>query len=407
MSEKDILIDVASVSKKFSKDLKSTMIYGMQDVLRIVLGMRIHNRSLRKNEFWALDEFSLRLHRGEILGVMGVNGAGKTTLIRLITGIYPLDKGSISIYGRISSLYAVTAGMNPLCSGRENIYLRMAMYGLGHAEVNGIIDELIAFAELGEFIDAPLGTYSSGMRARLGFSVALFSNPDILIIDEGLAVGDIAFRSKCFKALRDIRFKTATIIVSHSISQISNMATRIMVMDKGRLTFETSNVAEGVEYYIRNCVTRADDTFAQQGILKLNKVSLSTDAGPEQEGEVFTLQHLEKLRVTLDMESHTAGSHAVLSVEISDRNKNIIAVSDSLHSSFLLGVKEGPLRVEMELPELPLSPGTYYISVTVREKETEYPLLMAGFVKSFTILGQYYQEEGERVKLRSLWRQTR
>src|SRR5690606_7929937 len=186
--EKELLVEVEQVSKKFCKNLKWSMVHGITDLGKIAIGTDLKRNKLRKEEFWALKDVCLKVYRGDLLCILGNNGSGKTTLMRLIAGIYPVDKGQITVNGKVSSLFAIKSGMPPHFSGRETIYIKGGMFGLTREQINQDIDWIIDFSELGDFIDSPLGTYASGMRSRLGYAIAVGTEPDVLIIDEGLAV---------------------------------------------------------------------------------------------------------------------------------------------------------------------------------------------------------------------------
>jgi lipopolysaccharide transport system ATP-binding protein len=252
MNTEDCLINVQRVSKKFSRDLKWNMFHGMTDIARLLSGQNLKRDVLRKQEFWALNDVSLKLHRGEILSILGNNGSGKTTLMRMIAGIYPLDQGRIEVKGTISSLFAVKTGMHPHFTGRENIYVKAGMFGMSKSQLEEKIDWIISFSELGKFIDSPYGSYSSGMQSRLGYSIAVATEPDILIIDEGLSVGDISFRSKCYENLQTISKKCGIIFITHNIKRIELLASNIIVLDKGKLVYNSDNVKAGTEYYLKN-----------------------------------------------------------------------------------------------------------------------------------------------------------
>lgn len=246
----DILISVQHVSKKFCKDLKRSMIYGAKDIFSDLFHLKPQVDTLRKKEFWALKDISFELRRGEVLGILGNNGSGKTTLMRLICGIYPFEKGVIEVNGHVAPLFALRSGYNPYFSGKENIYIKGAMHGMSRQQISNKLDEIIAFAELEGFIDAPLGNYSSGMRARLGFSVAIASGPDILIIDEGLTVGDVEFREKCFHKIRSMASRIGVIFISHNERQVEDIATRILILGKGENILETGEVHVGIGHYL-------------------------------------------------------------------------------------------------------------------------------------------------------------
>ena len=234
--EGDTVLRVQGVSKKFCRSLKRSLFYAGLDVSADLFRGRRASDCLRKGEFWALDDVSFELKRGEALGLVGRNGSGKTTLLRLIAGLIKPDAGSIEVRGRLAPLIALGAGFNPILTGRENIVVNLSILGLSRAEIRAVFDEVIDFAEIPEAIDAPLRTYSSGMAARLGFACAMQVRPDILLVDEVLAVGDMRFRMKCYRKLTELRNDgTATILVSHSpIQLIANCETGILI-EHGRM----------------------------------------------------------------------------------------------------------------------------------------------------------------------------
>ena len=188
------------------------------------------------------------LKRGECLGLIGKNGAGKTTLLKLLNGLIKPDHGRIEMHGRVGALIALGAGFNPILTGRENIFVNGSVLGLSKAAIASKLDDIIEFAELEEFIDAPVQSYSSGMSVRLGFAIATALDPDILILDEVLAVGDASFRHKCYHRINAIMKNCAVILVSHSMSQISAVASSVGMMRRGRFEHFT-NVMDGVSAY--------------------------------------------------------------------------------------------------------------------------------------------------------------
>jgi len=253
MSSPDCLLKVSGVSKKFSKDMRWSMLHGMADLARISAGMRLQRNHLRKQEFWAVKDVDLQINRGDFAGVLGNNGSGKTTLMRMIAGIYPVDQGEIFVNGSLSSLFAIKTGMHPHFSGRENIYVKAGMFGMSREQVENKMDWIIKFAELEKFIDSPFGGYSAGMQARLGYAIAVASDPDILIIDEGLAVGDVAFKAKCYANLSELSERCGIIFISHNIKRAESLANKIIVLDQGKVMCDTRNIDEGIEYYLENC----------------------------------------------------------------------------------------------------------------------------------------------------------
>jgi lipopolysaccharide transport system ATP-binding protein len=199
-----------------------------------MLGMRQPNHVLRNGEFWALKDVSLELRRGEALGLVGTNGSGKTTLLRIISGLIRPDTGLVKVRGRVAPLIALGAGFNPLLTGRENIYANMSILGLSTKEIRLLFDIVVDFAEIGDAINAPVRSYSSGMAARLGFACAAFTEPDILLLDEVLAVGDARFKAKCERKLANLlRNGTAFVLVSHYAQAILNICNSALYLNKG------------------------------------------------------------------------------------------------------------------------------------------------------------------------------
>jgi len=243
----DVVVRVERVSKKFCRDLKRSLWYGVKDTAADLIGGRSSN-GLRPDEFWALDGISLELARGECLGLIGRNGAGKTTLLKMLNGLIKPDTGRIELTGRVGALISLGAGFNPILTGRENIYVNGAVLGLTKKEIDSKLAEIVDFAEIDDFIDTPVQSYSSGMQVRLGFAVATVMQPDVLLLDEVLAVGDVAFRAKCYERLARMRDRAAFILVSHDTDQIARVCSKVLVLDLGRER-HLGDVGEGIRVY--------------------------------------------------------------------------------------------------------------------------------------------------------------
>lgn len=234
--ESEVILSVNNISKKFCRDLKRSLLYGIQDIASELSGLRTENRKLRSKEFWALQEISFEVKRGEAIGLIGRNGGGKSTLLRIISGLIKPDTGSVEVRGRIAPLIALGAGFSPVLTGRENVYTNLSILGLSREQIDDRFDEIVDFAELGDALETPVQSYSSGMAARLGFACAVFSDPDILLIDEVLSVGDILFRTKCYRRLAALREKGITFIfVSHNPQTILSMCDTAIYLKKGQL----------------------------------------------------------------------------------------------------------------------------------------------------------------------------
>lgn len=242
------LIQVGRLSKKFCRNLKKSLWYGVKDIGREIIGHANSDVQLRKEEFWALKDASFQLKRGECLGLIGPNGAGKSTLLKLLNGLIKPDQGRIVIRGSVGALIELGAGFNPILSGRENIYINAAVLGIGKRDTEMRLDEIIEFSELEEFIDMPVQSYSSGMKVRLGFAIATAMKPDVLLLDEILAVGDIRFRTKCYQRIGEIIQKAAVVYVAHDMNQISRICDRIILLNRGN-TVHYGEVKEGIQKY--------------------------------------------------------------------------------------------------------------------------------------------------------------
>lgn len=200
------------------------------------------------DSFLALDDVSFTVRQGEAIGLMGLNGSGKSTLLKIVNGVMRPDRGKVLTRGRIAGLIATGAGFHPQLSGRDNVYLNGAIMGMSEAETRRKFDAIVEFADIGKFLDSPVGHYSSGMFARLGFAVAIHVDADIFLADEVLAVGDRPFKKKCLAKMKEIRADGTTLFyVSHATSSVRAMCDRVIVLDKGRKAFD-GDVDEGIRF---------------------------------------------------------------------------------------------------------------------------------------------------------------
>lgn len=264
-------VQVERLGKKFGLSLRSALKYGLTDSLRRLSG-RGKDETLRPGEFWALKDVDFTLEPGDALGIMGLNGSGKTTLLRILNGTYTPDEGMATLRGRVGALIAAGAGFSPMLSGRENVYISGALLGMTPAEIRKRFDEIVAFAELDEFIDMPVRNYSSGMGVRLGFAVAVLGSPDVLLVDEVLAVGDLNFQKKCFERIDTLKREGTTILlVSHSPGAIWAVCNKGLTLHHG-ITQGIVPVEDACrEYDHRNFATRfASEAKGKQGKIIAN-----------------------------------------------------------------------------------------------------------------------------------------
>ena len=247
----DIALSVQNLSKCYQ-------IYA-QPHHRLLQGIFPRRKYFR--EFWALRDISLDVKRGEVLGIIGRNGAGKSTLLQAICGTVMPTSGTISKAGRVAALLELGAGFNPEFTGRENAFLNAAILGMTRAEIDPRFDDILAFADIGDFIDQPVKTYSSGMFVRLAFAVAIHVSPDVLIIDEALSVGDFAFRNKCIERIQVLMSQGVTILfVTHDISTLQLICSRVIWLDRGEIRAMGDPISVSQDYYAHALEDKAKQT---------------------------------------------------------------------------------------------------------------------------------------------------
>ena len=364
----EVLIRVEGLAKKFCRDLNASLRYGVADLTREVLG-RPRGTELRPKEFWSVRDVSFEVRRGEVLGLLGHNGAGKTTLLRILNGLIKPDAGRVELRGRVGALIALGAGFNPILTGRENIYINAAVLGMGRAEVDRRIGEIIEFSEIGEFLDTPVRNYSSGMNVRLGFSVAaLLIRPDILFLDEVLAVGDVGFTIKCLNTVRNIAADAAVVFVSHSMPQVAAFCTRTIVMDHGRVMLDSGNPGDGIDRYYE--LSKQTELISGIGGARIRSFAFRVD-GVEQHGQEPRVQQGSQGGVELEFEVDEGVSGIRLTVLVDDaamqRLVNIPVVNaDGTGRIF----KSGVHRIAFSMGLLDLNAGKYAFLVTMIHAET-------------------------------------
>lgn len=220
------VIEFKSVSKKFKRGQKGYLKQAILDIFR----------QEKQEDFWALDTVSFEIKKGEAVGIIGTNGSGKSTILKLIAGVLQPTKGTVSIQGKISPLIELGAGFHPDLTGRENIYLNGTILGLTKRQIDEKFESIVAFAELEDFINTPVKHYSSGMYMRLGFAISVHVDPDILLVDEILAIGDHAFQKKCFDKMREFRKKGVTIVfISHALETVKDFCDRVIWLNNGKV----------------------------------------------------------------------------------------------------------------------------------------------------------------------------
>ncbi len=243
----DSVIKVSKVSKVFSRNYKSARHQLKQMFIENLFGCK-DKSELEKDEFWALKDIDFTVKRNEKLAILGPNGSGKSTLLKMLNGIYMPDEGEIKIDGDISSILELSTGFKPDLTGLENIYLKFSLLGKTKEDVDNILEDVINFSELKDFMDTPLKHYSSGMKSKLGFAIVTSMDPEILILDEVFAAGDQKFRTKSEARIKELYQNTTTILVTHSMGIVKDVADRVIVLQQGKKLFD-GDVDSGINYY--------------------------------------------------------------------------------------------------------------------------------------------------------------
>jgi lipopolysaccharide transport system ATP-binding protein len=331
---------------------------------------QIHHQSFR-----ALDNISLDVKKGEVFGLIGKNGAGKSTLLKLVARVLRPTTGRVWVKGRVAPLLEVGAGFHPELTGRENIYLNGAMLGFSRHEMDARFDRIVDFAELGDFIDAPLRTYSSGMWARLGFAVATDAQPEVLIVDEVLSVGDEAFQRKSFERIQSFREQGATILlVSHNMDAIESMCQRALWLDHGKVAALDSAQSVVSQYLgrVRNDEAQRMgqaklDTEHRWGNRKIEitRVRITNDQNMD-ESIFYTGQVLV---LSIEYVAHQPVESPVFGMAIHRNDGLHITGPNTAFAKVELGTVQGSGMVTYTVPALPLLEGLYHISVAAADRE--------------------------------------
>ncbi|MEO1430461.1 MAG: ABC transporter ATP-binding protein [Cyanobacteria bacterium J06633_8] len=382
--EREAVISVENVSKKFCRDLKRSLFYGVQDIAAEVTGRKRNSGSLRKNEFWALHNVSFKLHKGEALGLVGSNGAGKSTILRIISGLIKPDTGTVKVKGRVAPLIALGAGFNPILSGRENIYANMSILGLTTAEIEKKFDEVVEFAEIADAIDAPVQTYSSGMAARLGFACAVHIEPDILLIDEVLAVGDVKFKMKCHRKLSELRKKgTAFILVTHNSHSILNICESSIYLNKGKL-ISSGDTEQVIRKYEEDlCLSGKENALGRMVLPpkpkdKSNGLDIvSLCFKDEQNQKLETLLTGEAAYLSVECKSYKYINNANLGMLVTalSGGEGLVLYMTSTSDNQDLEIPAGKSEIRMYMPYCSMIPGVYSARIYIRSGVYSYDIV--------------------------------
>ena len=372
MQTKKPVIKISNLSKKFCPSLKRSLWYGVKDLFSELSFSCRSNLKLRKGEFWALKDINFELYPGETLGLIGFNGAGKSTLLKIINGILKPDEGTVSVSGKVGALIQLGIGFNPILSGRENVYVSASILGLKKKEIDKIYDEILEFADIGDFINSPVRNYSSGMKVRLGFAIASMINPEILLIDEILAVGDSSFRKRCLDRL--VRYKEAggtIIFVSHNSIAVEAICDKVLLLSKGTMEIlgETSKVVKIYEAQALKLTQTMDQRLlARHNLFPGNKIVIRSveffDMNGNKKdhfefGESFEVKCLFEQNRIKDFPFFVL---SIKSEKISNANISTVAMSWDVFENRAFP-ETGVVSCKIE--NLMLSPGVYKIDIGV------------------------------------------
>ncbi|MEE3716397.1 ABC transporter ATP-binding protein [Tumidithrix elongata RA019] len=330
-----------------------------------------------REEFWALQDISFEIKQGDRVGVIGRNGAGKSTLLKILSRVTEPTHGKIAIRGRVASLLEVGTGFHQELSGRENIYLNGAILGMGKEEIKRKFDEIIAFAEVEKFLDTPVKRYSSGMYVRLAFAVAAHLDPEVLIVDEVLAVGDAQFQKKCLGKMEDVSTKEGrtVIFVSHQMSAIEALCSRAILLQSGKVVLD-SNPQEAIRGYLGNAysLTKGISLKERTDRTGNGKVRFESFRIIDEEGtEVTALQSGKDYRFELgyfnSLEKRT--DNVVVSLDIFDERNNRVMLFRTNFTNDNLSLNPGFGSISCSINKLPLANGEYRFLLFMSYADTE------------------------------------
>lgn len=359
------IIQLNNVSKKFCKSFRKSLFYGVLDIGAELFGKNKNPKQLRKDEFWAVKDVTFYVEPGETVGLIGHNGAGKTSLLRMIGGLIKPDMGQIEINGRVQALIALGAGFNPVLTGRENIYVNAALMGFSKKEINKRFDDIVAFSGLYEFLDMPVQSYSSGMVVRLGFSVAAFLEPDVLLVDEVLSVGDLAFRTKCQVRIQELRNAgVAIIIVSHNLHTISHLCPRSITLEKGKIIYD-GDTETAIDLYrtslLKTYKNFDDPIRGGTGEIRVQKVEVLNNFGEHQ--EFYNVG--EKVTIRLHYHAYKVVANPIFNIAIHVLNSHQVTGIRTDVDGVNTGNLEGDGYIDIEIPNFYLLPNAYTIDAVI------------------------------------------
>lgn len=362
-------IEFKNVSKKFKKGEQFDSLRDfIPNLVNGIFGRNGNSVELHKKEFWALKDVSFELKRGECLGIIGANGSGKSTILKLLSNILKPTKGEIEINGKLSALIEVGAGFHGDLTGRENIYLNGAILGIKKKEIDRKFDSIVYFSELEEFIDTPVKRYSSGMYVRLGFSVAAHMDPDILLVDEVLSVGDMSFQRKCSEWMIGMRKKgLSLILITHNLELVNHLCDRALLLEKGvrKCVGDPFKICEdyrvNVKYTSNTSIEQNNSEIAFTGVSLFDKF--------ERQNDSFNCG--ENIKVHISFEAFKHIENPVFSLVVTNAEGIIcLELATSYVNYNIENINKGKGEIILLLQSLTLTSGVYFISIAVADNKT-------------------------------------
>jgi lipopolysaccharide transport system ATP-binding protein len=362
----EVAVRMEHVYKKFRK---GEVYSSLRDLIPALTGRMFRQSELSqsdKREFWALQDLSFEVRSGECLGIVGHNGAGKSTALKILSRIMKPTKGQMVVHGRLSALIEVTAGFHQDLTGRENIFLNGTIMGMTKREIESKLDQIIEFSGIGEFIDTPVKRYSSGMYARLGFSVAAHVDPDVLIVDEVLSVGDYAFQQKCIERMKDVlRSGVAVLFVSHNLKTVAEFCDKCLLLEGGR-TVALGPANEVISRYL-NPDTKGRGTGFDSSPVRISGVKMRNERG-----ESMQFRSGEKAWVDVELTARTHCTKLAVTLDIlDDKFSEIFDTSTDLLGHGNFDLNEGDVYACTFEVHLNLADGTYYPSVLIYRRDIQ------------------------------------
>jgi len=367
MSSHPPAIRVSHLSKQYKLGGPQEPYHTLRDAIVISLKapMKVFHKAPAVEGFWALKDVSFEVEPGEVVGIIGRNGAGKSTLLKILSRITSPTEGTVELHGRVGSLLEVGTGFHPELTGRENIYLSGSILGMKRREIDAKLDEIVKFSEIEKFLDTPVKRYSSGMYVRLAFAVAAHMEPEILIVDEVLAVGDAAFQKKCLGKMGDVAKKGRTVLfVSHNMAAIKALCQRGILLDSGKISYD-GEVSSAVDQYLNKKTIDIDATPLSDKVrdkkvsqkAKMLDIKIISDSTDIQAGIDSTKSFKIEMKVNVFEKTHLA-----CQIQIRDQYRTIILLSSELQQNKIFEFDEGTHVITCKCPPSFLASGNYWIT---------------------------------------------